>query len=221
MARARKTGDTFYNARRRYQRSAERYMKQANQSTGATAARYRELARRELDNALSTYDQTTTQNYNKPIQNLANQLGVDLSVKRQELQAMKKETASKRRERAKDRSSERLVSNIEDPEQLREKEAKAIFNTSIGSRIIGGLVTQWEEKALTDELNKKGKRKYDKKKMMSIIFDYFKVSNYADLLQKVEDAIGDVLYNGSESELMYATVKLIIQNRVADNTLVA
>lgn len=215
MARARKTGDTFYNARRRYQRSAERYMKQANQSTGATAARYRELAKRELNNALSTYDQSTTQNYNKPIQNLANQLGVDLSVKRQELQAMKKETATKRRERAKDKSSERLVSNVKDPEQMREQEAKAVFNTSIGSRIIGGLVGIWEDKA------KDARGKYDKKKIFAAIFDYFKVSKFADLLQKIEDALGDVLYNGSDSEVMYETVKLTIQNRVADNTLVA
>lgn len=215
MARARKTGDTFYNARRRYQRSAERYMKQANQSTGATAARYRELARRELNNALSTYDQSTTQNYNKPIQNLANQLGVDLSVKRQELQAMKQETAAKRRERAKDKSSERLVSNVKDPEQMREQEAKAIFNTSIGSRIIGGLVDIWDINA------RDAKGKYDKKKIFAAIFDYLKVSSFAELLQKMEDALGDILYNGSDSEVMYETVKLLIQHKVYDNSLVA
>ena len=216
MARARKTGDTFYNARRRYQRSAERYMKQANQSTGATAARYRELARRELNNALSTYDQSTTQNYNKSIQNLSNQLGVNLSLKRQELQSMKQETAAKRRERAKDKSSERLVSNVKDPEQIREQEAKAIFNTSIGSRIIGGLVSIWDVNA-----NRDARGKYDKKKIMSTIFNYFKVSSYAELLQKIEDALGDILYSGTDSEVMYETVKLLIQHKVADNTLVA
>lgn len=215
MARARKPGDNFTNARKRYQRSAQRYLRQANENTGATAARYRELARRELDNALSTYAQSTKQNFNKEITGIANQLGVDLSVKRQELQAMKKETATKRRERAKDKSSERLVSNVKDPEQMREQEAKAVFNTSIGSRIIGGLVGIWEDKA------KDANGKYNKKKIFAAIFDYFKVSKFADLLQKIEDALGDILYNGSDSEVMYETVKLTIQNRVADNTLVA
>ena len=55
-ARAKKASDEIYNARRRFTRKAERYMKQADKSYGAARERYMELAKREAEKALSTYD---------------------------------------------------------------------------------------------------------------------------------------------------------------------
>lgn len=214
MARARKTGDKFYNARRRYQRAAERNMKKAEQSSGATAARYRQLAKHDLDKALATYDKSTTQNFSKPIQNLADKLGVNLGQQRKRLKSMKNEAARKLRETAEEKSTARLAGAIEDEAQRREAEARAVFASGIGSRIIGGLVEVWRDKAVVNG-------KIDKQKMMDAIFDYFNVSNVADLLQKVEDSIGELLYQSGDIDELYETVKLTIQSKVADNTLVA
>lgn len=214
MARARKTGDTYYNARRRYQRAAERNMKKAEQATGATAARYRALAKQDLQKALDTYDKGTTQNFSKPISNLAEKLGVNLAQKRKQLKSMTDKAAKQLRESAEEKSSSRLEKNIEDIEVRRQAEAKAIFSSGIGSRIIGGLVDVWRDKAIENG-------KVDKKKMMQVILDYFKVDNLADLLQAVEKQIGERLYHDGDSETLYETVKLVIQSKVADNTLVA
>ena len=86
MARAsRPTGDKATNARRRYYRSAERYLKQAQNAVGAYAAKARALAQIQLENALKTYSKNTTQSFAKPIQRVANALGVDLNQKRQEI----------------------------------------------------------------------------------------------------------------------------------------
>ena len=214
MARAAKAGDTFYNARRRYQRAAERNLKKADQASGATAARYRNLARQDLDKALATYDQSTTQNFSKPIQNLASKLGVNLGQQRKRLQSMKGELARKLRETAASKSANRLASAVADAEARRQAEAKAVFSSGIGSRIIGGLVDVWRDKALIDG-------KVDKKKMMQAIFDYFKVDNLADLLSAVEKTLGERLYDEGDDETLYETVKLTLQEKVADNTLVS
>ena len=219
MARAAKEGDIFYNARRRYQRSAERYMKKAEQASGATAARYRNLAKQDLDKALSTYDKGTTQNFSKPIQSLANKLGVDLSRKRAQLKSMSDKSAKSLRETAEQKSTARLEGAVKDYEQRRQAEARAVFSSDVGSRIIGGLVDVWRDKAVT--IGEDGKSKVDKKKMMQAIMDYFKVDNLADVLMQIEKQIGDVLYEGGDTDMLYETVKLTIQNKVADNTLVS
>ena len=214
MSRARKKGDEFYNARRRYQRAAERNLKKAEQSTGATAARYRNLAKQDLNKALATYEKGTTQNFSKPIQRLAGNLGVNLSDKRARLNSLKDKTAKDLQEKAVSKSTERLAGAMDTAEALRQAEAQAVFNSEVGHRIIGGLVDVWRDKAV------KG-GKIDKEKMMKAIFDYFKVDNLADLLQKVENALGEILYNDADTDTIYETVKLTIQNKVADNTLVA
>lgn len=224
MARAKSSGgsersDANYNARRRFYRSAQRNLKKAEQSSGATADRYRAIARQDLSKALDTYDKTTTQNFGKPIQNLAEKLGVNLSFHRATLKKMSDKAARKLQETAKKASFKRLEGAISDREQRRQQEAKIIFSSGIGSRIIGGLVDVWRDKALV--IDETGKSKVDKSKMMQAIFDYFKVDNLADLLQKVEKSIGNRLYSDGETDTIYETVKLIIQGKVADNTLVA
>lgn len=213
-ARAAKAGDKFYNARRRYQRAAERNLRKAEASSGATAARYRSLAMQDLDKALSTYDKATTQEFSKPIQNLADKLGVDLSQQRRQLQARKDDSAKRLRTLAEQDSTQRLESVLKDPETRRQAEAKAVFSSDIGSRIIGGLVDVWRPVAVEAG-------KVNKGKMMQAIYNYFNVDNLADLLQSVEDQLGESLYKDGDMDSVYETVKLTIQNKVASNTLVA
>ena len=214
--RARKAGDDAYNARRRSQRSAERNMKKAEQSSGATAARYRQLARDDLDKAMKTYDQSTTQNFNKTITNLADQLGVDLQQQRRRIQSMKKGTAEKLRENAisEEKSRTRLVANIDDDEARRQAEARQIINSKVGSRIIGGLVDVWKDEATisTDE-----GLEVDNRKILPALFDYFNVDNLADMLEKVEQIIGDKLYGDEDSDAMYEAVKIMLQKHTAMN----
>lgn len=105
MARKRRpTGDDATNARKRFYRRAESYLKQAKSSVGATAARYMELAKINLDDALKTYSKSTTQKFAKPIQKIANDLGIDLGEERRKIQSRSDETAEKIRSRAIDLS---------------------------------------------------------------------------------------------------------------------
>ena len=227
MARPEKPGDKFTNARKRYRRAAERYLKKAEQSSGITAERYRALAREDLKKALDTYDKSTTQAFAKPIQTLAEKLGVNLSAKRKELKQKSDTVASRLRTMREKDSRKRLESAMKDVEDRRQEEARVVFSSPIGQRIIGGLVDVWRDKA-TYTVTKFAKdgtpyqaTEVDKKLMFEAIFEYLKVDNLADALAKMEKALGDRLYRDGDVDTIYETVKLIIQSKVADNTLVA
>lgn len=214
-ARPRKKGDDSTNARKRYYRSAERNLKKAEASTGATSAKYRQLAKMDFEAALDTYDPSTTQNFSQPIKRLANEFGVDLESRRKEFITSDDETRRKRI-----RQSENVLeSALQNPDIRREREARALLNNDkIGSRILGGLVDVWRDAAtVTDEM---GRTKVDTSKILPTLFEYFNVTNLADMLQKLEKAIGDRLYKDEDSESMYEAVKLVIQTKVAGNTLV-
>lgn len=221
MARSRrKTGDDATNARKRYYRSAERYMKQADESTGATAARYRQLARTQLDNALNTYSKSTTQKFSKPIQKLANDLGVSLEEERKRIQSRGDEYAEKIRSAAIDlkegsRSAKALARSITDDETKRQDEARVVLNSPIGSRILGGLVDVWQDEATIED--ESGELTVDQSKILPALFDYFEVDNLADMLEKVEEIIGDKLYADEDSDAMYEAVKILLQTHVASD----
>ena len=208
--RAKKAGDKAYNARRRYQRSAERNLKKAEQASGATAARYRQLARNDLDQALSTYEQGTTQKFNKEITRLAKELNVDIEEKRKQVQALSSDTAERMRQSAISdvRSKTRLVSSMEDAETRRQSEARQIINSPIGHRIVGGLEDIWKPRAL--KITEEGIT-IDKSKILPSIFDFFKVDNLGDLLDRIEDIIGERLYTDEDSDAIYQSVKMTLQ----------
>lgn len=222
MARQRrKTGDDATNARKRYYRSAERYLKQSEQATGATAARYRQLARKELDNALDTYDKKTTQKFSKPIQKLANDLGVSLEEERKKIKSRSDEYAQKVRKSAIDlegKSAKSLAGAKDDPETRRQAEAREILNSPIGSRILGGTVDIWRDEATEED--EEGNLTVDQTEILPALFDYFEVDNLADLLEKVEEIIGDKLYADEDSDAMYEAVKILLQTRIADDNTV-
>lgn len=216
MGRASRDGDVATNARKRYYRSAERNLKKAENSSGATAKRYRELARQDFQSALSTYDSSTTQRYSKPIQRLAKEFNYDLEGNRDK--RLKKD--SKKRKDVIARSDLAKESVLQDPDIRREREARAIFNNpSISSRIMGGLVDVWRDGAVV--VGEDGMLIADKTKRIEAIFKYFNVDNYADLLDKIEKITGEKLYMNEGEYSDYETVKMLLQSYVADNALVA
>lgn len=204
-------GDNAYNARRRYYRSAERNLKKAEESSGANAARYRAIARQDLKNALNTYDPSAPkQKISKPIRNLASKMGIDLEGARTDFIA----ATPKQRRWAIDKSTQALESSLQDPNVRREREARALLNdSSIGRRIIGGFVDVWRDEATDDDTGM-----IDKSKILPALFDYFNVDNLADMLEKVEGILGDMLYADEDSDAMYEAVKIMIQIKTADNS---
>lgn len=210
MARLTKSSDKAYNARRRYYRSVQRNLAKAEKSSGANAARYRAVARQDLENALNTYDPTAPkQKISKPIRDLAEKFGIDLDAQRGEFIA----STEKQRRRAIAKSVETLEGVLQDEDIRREREARALLNNpKIGRRIIGGFVDVWRDQA-TDETGK-----VDTSQILPALFDYFDVESAADLIDKVEQIIGDMLYKDEDSDAMYEAVKILIQIRTADNT---
>lgn len=215
-SRARKAGDIATNARKRYYRSAERNLKKAEQSAGATASRYRALARQDFEDALSTYDSGTTQHYSKPIQRLANEFGYDLESGRKN----RLSGDSQRRREIIARSEQAKESSLSDINVRREREARSILNnTKLGRRIMGGTVDIWRDAATyIDEYEN---LKIDSTKIMPALFEYFEVDNVADLVDKIEEIAGEDLYADDESDRKYENVKLTLQTYVAENALVA
>lgn len=219
-ARARKVGDESTNARKRYYRASERYLKKAEESSGATSKRYRQLAKRNFEDALNTYEPGNTQKYSKPIQRLANEFGVDLESRRQT--PLDKAELSKRKTRQKFAIAESknvTETSLRDDDFRREREAQTLFRSSeIGRRILGGYVDVWKDEASYID-PKTGKRKVDSSKIFKSLYKYFNVDNLADLVEKVEAEIGDTLYDMGDSDEIYEVVKLQIQNKVLDNDL--
>lgn len=209
MARKRKAGDIATNARKRYYRAAERYLKQANQSSGASAGRYRELARQKLEDAIGTYAKKTTQAFSKPIQRLADQLGIDLQSKREQLKAKSDSKAEKQQTQLIE-NSERSLAGVElTTDEMREMQARAILNSPIGKRIIGGTVDIWRDAATV--VGEDGQYSVDKTKILPALFEHYEVDNLADLIEAIENEVGETLYSSPDSDEMYETVKLLLQ----------
>lgn len=204
-------------------------MKMAAQTVGATAARYTELARIELDNALKTYSAKTTQKFSKPVQELANKLGVSLEVEREKIKNRKDKVAEEIRKAAIDlgrqgESIKRKATYKATPEELRQAEARRLLNDdAIGSRILGGFVDVWRDKATVYETayTKEGelyeKAKVDNSKILPALFEYFNVDNLADLVDMIEDIVGPDLYADPDSDARYEAVKLAIQIYTEEN----
>ena len=204
--RARKAGDDTYIARRRYVRSAERYLKQAGESTGATAARLKNLARESYNKALSTYSGTKQQVSGK-IQAIGEQLGAST----RKIETTREQRADLVRE------SFQTLETVRSQDLFRtEREAEAVITSpEISHRIIGGLVDVWKTRVPSMG------GKLDTKRIMPTLFDYFGVSTYQELLEKIEGIVGERLYEMQESELGCDTVKLVLQDYATSNVISA
>ena len=224
----RPTGDDATNARKRFYRSAERLLKQAAKAVGATASRLRYLARRDLKAAINTYDKKTTQQFSKPIQKLAADLGVNLQEERRKIQERSDKQAQEIRANAirldaESRSAKRLSGRKIDIETRREEEARAIMNSPIGKRILGGTVDIWRDEAIIKTVDEFGEEKttIDRSKILPALFDYFKVDNVADLISTVEEITGETLYAADDQDAFYEAAKILLQTHIAtDNSVV-
>ena len=216
MARGKRpTGDDATNARKRYYRAAERYLKQAANAIGAQAARLRSLAEMRLNDALKTYTKATTQVFAKPIQRIANALGIDLGEKRREMQQRSAKEEKAIREKAiSDKYSRRAMQGAQDAETLRQNEARALLNSRIGRRIIGGTVQIWQDDA---SIETETGTKIDKRRILPALYNYFNVDNLADLLDKIEDITGETLYSNADDDAFYESAKITIQTYIQEN----
>lgn len=215
MARKRQAqSDDTYNARRRFTRAAERNLTKARRSSGATAQRYRQLARQNFESALELYDPKSGRKPSRIMTQLADELGLDMERSRSE-------AGRANRLELIERSFGTLETNLTDVQFRREQEARALLNDDrIGSRILGGLVDVWREAATVIDEN--GMAHIDNSKIMPTLFDYFKVDNLADMISKLEDSIGSKLYEmKGDVDTIYEHVKVLIQTKVLENTLVA
>lgn len=199
-ARAKKASDEVYNARRRYTRKAERYMKQADSSYGASRERYIELAKREAEKALSTYDKEPSfQKLSKGLQRVALETDAQFSKPANDAQRQKLISRSKRA----------LESNIQD---RREYEGRAIMNSSVGSRIIASLEPIWRD--YTSVNPETGKTEIDWSAASKAIFEYMSqqtgkpVNDWLGVIEAFEQnpEIGADLYKDPKNDIRYDAV---------------
>ena len=200
MARAKRKSDSAYNARRRYTRKAERYMKQADASYGASRERYIELAKREAEKALSTYDKEPSfQKLSKGLQRVA--LETDAQFSKPANDARRQEIIS--------RSKRSLEGNIKD---RREYEGRAIMNSSVGSRIIAALEPIWRD--YTSVNPETGKTEIDWSAASEAIFEHMSqqsgklINDWLGVIEAFEQnpEIGADLYKDPKNDIRYDAV---------------
>ena len=209
MAKRNKDADKTYNARRRFARAAVRNLDKAEKASGATAARYRQLARSNYESALALYGEKMPARKSKELRRLESEFGFDIE-----------QIDSDNREVYIAKSYSTLESSLADVNIRREEEARTLLNDSvIGPRILGGLVDVWKDAAtVTDD---SGLSKVDNKKRVPALLDYFKVNSLADMIDKLEESIGSSLYDlKGNAENIYEYVKILIQTKVVSNELV-
>lgn len=208
MAKRNKQADEVYNARRRYTRSAERYLDKAEASSGATAGRYRQLAKTNYQSAVALYGDNPSRK-SAGIKRLEAEFGF-----------YEEKTSSRKLDDYVSQSYFQLESNLNDESVRREQEARALLNDdTIGSRILGGLVDIWKDNATVTDDN--GMTRVDNKKIVPALLDYFKVDSLADMIAKLEESIGSSLYDlKGNLEDVYEYVRIVIAEKVRDNTLV-
>ena len=201
MARAKRKGDSAYNARRRYTRKAERYMKQANASYGVSRERYIELAKREAEKALSTYDKEPSfQKLSKGLQRVALETDAQFSKPANDAQRQKLISRSKRS----------LESSVEN---RREYEGRAIMSSPVGSRIIASLEPIWRQYAKYNPKTKKyGIKNWDD--VAPKIFEYMsevtgeEITDWLGVIEAFEQnpEIGADLYKDPKNDIRYDAV---------------
>lgn len=191
MARAEKRGDSTYNARRRFVREAERFQKLANKSAGAERDRYTYLAKESLSKAAELYENRGKIKRSASFNRLANELGINLSD--YEFNEKRTETLKKQSERYVKLSS-------------RERMARAILDSSVGSRIYGGLVDVWAQPTY-----KNGELVYRRsaEDIDQLIMQHYGVDSMMDVIELLEKE-GRDLYADPESLEKYDLLTLQI-----------
>lgn len=194
-SRAKRQSDAMYNARRRFRREAERYMKKAAGAKGATKSRYEAQAQQALKRAAATYEKFNSGK--TQIAAVAKQLNIELS------QLDTKKISAAKRAKAIAKSYESLE-GVKTLTSDRNTSAKAILSSgNVGARFYGGFSEIW---ATSEE---------GKAKPNAAIADFFGVEDVLAVLEMLE-AAGIDIYRASENSDVYKSVQLALQKFVLE-----
>jgi hypothetical protein len=207
MARRKRASDTAYNARRRFIRTASRYLNKSKDAVGAEAARYRVMARDTIKKAASLYERKADISRSKQFTSIAKDLGINVK------EFMRRETETKREQQrvqnliseSRELVSDRPLTRAEQVDFRREQEARAILSSPIGSRIYAGLVDVWAQPTIENGELVSRKSTED---INRAIMDYYDVNNMMDVIEILEKQID--LYADPESLERYDAVSLTI-----------
>ena len=198
MPREKRDSDETYNARRRYHRQAERFIKKADESSGILKSRYEAQARSATINALSTY--AKGQQPKGRVKQLTEMLGIDAKTVQQVAFAKGMRSGGVSTglvSRLVQRSKQTLVSA-----ETRDEMAKEILSTgNVGSRFYGGLVDIW------------GDTPEHREHPNQSILDFFGTDSMMDVIEDLE-AEGIDLYTPDENEDVYKSAQLALQQYI-------
>ena len=198
MARAKRQSDNVYNARRRYRRQAERFIKKADESSGILKSRYEAQARNATINALSTY--AKGQQPKGRVKQLTEMLGIDAKTVQQVAFAKGMQSGGVSTglvSRLVQRSKQALASA-----ETRDEMAKEILSIgNVGSRFYGGLVDIW------------GDTPEHRKHPNQPILEFFGTDSIMDVIEDLE-AEGIDLYTPDENEDIYKSAQLALQQYI-------
>lgn len=198
--------DLNYNARRRYLRSAEKYLNKANETVGTEKERYKALARDFTSKAAELYERRADITRSKPFRDLSQKLGINLKEFMQSEKPTKREQQRIQdlRERSKDLviSGKGITKEVRE-KRMREMEAQAILSSEVGSRIYAGTVEIW-----TEELDDGRRKNVDD--INAALMKHFGVSSLMDLIETIEQKTGISIFSNPESLERYDVVTLAI-----------
>lgn len=191
MARARKNSDDVYNARRRFRRQAERYIKKANETSGVAKNRYESMARNALEKAIASYAG------NKPQGKIA-QLAEKLNITQARINIVRAEKAVTKEDRANFIIESRSALFTANKDKSRDDMAKDILSDkNVASSFYGGLSDIWA--------NTEAGRKNPNQAIM----EYFNAETIMDVIEMLEKA-GINIYKPSENGDTYMDIALQI-----------
>ena len=198
MPREKRDSDETYNARRRYRRQAERFIKKADESSGILKSRYEAQARNATINALSTY--AKGQQPKGRVKQLTEMLGIDAKTVQQVAFAKGMQSGG---------VTTGLVSRLVEHSKLtlasaetRDEMAKEILSTgNVGSRFYGGLVDIW------------GDTPEHREHPNQSILEFFGTDSIMDVIEDLE-AEGIDLYTPDENEDVYKSAQLALQQYI-------
>ena len=198
MPREKRDSDETYNARRRYRRQAERFIKNADESSGILKSRYEAQARNATINALSTY--AKGQQPKGRVKQLTDMLGIDAKTVQQVAFAKGMQSSGVSTglvSRLVQRSKQTLASA-----ETRDEMAKEILSTgNIGSRFYGGLIDIW------------GDTPEHRRHPNQPILEFFGADSIMDVIEDLE-AAGIDLYTPDENEDVYKSIQIALQQYI-------
>lgn len=193
MARARKRSDDVYNARRRFRRQAERYLKKANETAGVAKNRYESMARNALEKAIASYAG------NKPQGRIA-QLAEKLNITQARINIVRSEKAVTKEDRANFIVESKSALFTANKDKSRDDMAKGILSDkNVASAFYGGLSDIWANTEVGRENPNQA------------ITEYYGVESIMDIIEMLENAGVDI-YKSSENENTYIDIALKIAN---------